>query len=427
MRTFAITLTLLCCYVSYSTAQNDYLVTTSPTQETSISEEELFIKNNFSLQLLCKWTPGIKFMFAPSSRDMFFPILSNYENEKETDNSSLKHKILTFTGTEEKAQELSSGTNYSTRLIFECEGNKYYHEIKNMRLDEICEKNPRACINGLVYLKDVDTAKELLIGKNVYILARNARMDDANNYVGYQEISIPANTEATITAIGIGSQRYPVKIVFTDSLGHSFYLEVAISRTNSGMDINDFQAEKKIKYFSNAISFSNKKFGNIESLSRKYEGLIVYPKKKLTARRISYSDDKQNESRVHLPRYTILTINKVQPKNSSTLVSLILIAKNGATYETEVNLKYDIIVKNDNYIEDVFGLEDIRKKYPDITEERWAIITQGELEKGMSIDECRLSLGKPTEIRIKKDSRLETWFYNGKTLDFENGTLQRFE
>lgn len=33
-----------------------------------------------------------------------------------------------------------------------------------MRLDEICEGS-RAGINGLVYLKDVDTAKELLVGK----------------------------------------------------------------------------------------------------------------------------------------------------------------------------------------------------------------------------------------------------------------------
>lgn len=427
MRTFAITLILLYCYVSHSTAQNDYLVTTSPTQETSISEEEQFIRTNFPLQLLCKWTPGIKFMFAPSTRDMFFPILSNYENEKETDSSSLKHKILTFTGTEEKTQELSSGTNYSTRLIFECEGNKYYHEIKNMRLNEICEKNPRACINGLVYLKDVDTAKELLIGKKVYILARNARVDDVNNYVGYQEVSIPTNTEATVTAIGVGNQSYPVKIVFTDSLSHSFYLEVAISRTNSGMDINDFQAEKKMKYFSNAISFSNKKLGNIESLSHKYEGLTVYPKKKLTARRISSSGDSQNESRIHLPRYTILTINKVQPQNSSTLATLILTDRNGAIYETEVDLRYDIIVKNDNYIEDIFGLENIRKKYPRITEARWKLIAQGELEKGMNTDECRLSIGNPIEIRIKKDSRLETWFYNAKTLDFENNTLQRFE
>ena len=82
-----------------------------------------------------------------------------------------------------------------------------------MRLDEICEKAPRAGINGLVYLKDVDTAKELLIGKTVYIQSESARVDDANNYSGYQNIAIPVNTEATITAIGVGSQAYPVKIV----------------------------------------------------------------------------------------------------------------------------------------------------------------------------------------------------------------------
>ncbi len=50
----------------------------------------------------------------------------------------------------------------------------------------ICEKNPRADINGLVYLKDVDTAKELLIGKTVYIQSESAQVDDANNYSGYQ-------------------------------------------------------------------------------------------------------------------------------------------------------------------------------------------------------------------------------------------------
>ena len=66
-------------------------------------------------------------------------------------------------------------------------------------------------INGLVYLKDVDTAKELLIGKTVYIQSESARVDDANNYSGYQNIAIPVNTEATITAIGVGSQAYPVK------------------------------------------------------------------------------------------------------------------------------------------------------------------------------------------------------------------------
>lgn len=64
----------------------------------------------------------MKFMFVPSTRNMFLPTLSSYDTDKGIDNSLLKHKILTFTGTEEKAQNISTGTNYSTRFVFECEG-----------------------------------------------------------------------------------------------------------------------------------------------------------------------------------------------------------------------------------------------------------------------------------------------------------------
>ena len=369
----------------------------------------------------------MKFMFVPSPRSMFLTTLSSYETEKGVDNSLLKHKILTFTGTEEKAQNIPNGTNYSTRFIFECEGGKYYYEIKNMRLEEISEKAPRAGINGLVYLKDVDTAKELLVGKTVYIQAESVRIDDANNYSGYRDIAIPVNTEATITAIGVGSQAYPAKIVFKDMQGHSYYLEVALSRTNSGMDLNDFQGEKRMKYFSNAFSFTNKSLGTIESLKNKYMGMTVYPKKVLPAKRIISFEDKQTESRVHLPRYTVLQIKDIRLSPPGSLAILSLEDNDGAIYELETDLKYDVIVRNENYIEDFFGFEDIHKKYPGITENRWQIISRGDLETGMSTVECRLSIGDPIEIELKKDNRFETWFYNGKTLEFENGTLQRYK
>ena len=94
----------------------------------------------------------MKFMFAPSAREMFLPTLLIYNTEKGVDNSLMRHKILTFTGTEEKVQKIADETNYTTRFVFEDEGEKYYYDIKNMRLDEICERMPRACINGLVYL-----------------------------------------------------------------------------------------------------------------------------------------------------------------------------------------------------------------------------------------------------------------------------------
>lgn len=369
----------------------------------------------------------MKFMFAPSSRDMFLPTLSKYDTEKGINNSELKHKILTFTGTEEKAQKISDDINYSTRFIFEYEGEKYYYEVKNMRLDEICIKAPRTEINGLVYLKDVDTARELLIGKTVYIQSETARVDDANNYSGYRDVAIPLNTEATITAVGVGSQAYPVKIIFKDTQGRSYYLEVALSRTNSGMDISDFQGEKRMRYFSNAISFTNKSLGTIENLKNNYVGLTVYPKEILAAKRVVSLEGNTRESRVNLPRYTVLKIKDIKLTPPNSLGILMLEDKNGTIFEVEADLKYDVITKNDNFIEDLLGLEDIHKKYPGITEKRWQIISRGELEVGMSTDECRLSIGDPIEIQIKKDNRFETWYYNGKTLDFESGTLRRFK
>lgn len=101
--------------------------------------------------------------------------------------------------------------------------------------------------------------------------------------------------------------------------------------------------------------------------------------------------------------------------------------ENGAVYEIEVDLKYDIIIKNDNYIEDLFEFGNIHQKYSGITEKHWGIISKGDLKEGMSTEECRLSISNPVEIRLKKDTRFETWFYNGRTLEFENGTLQRFK
>ena len=229
MRIIVLSLILFCCGTCPITAQSDYIVTTPSTQEIPVGEEEQFIKNNFPLQPLCKWTPGMKFMFAPSAREMFLPTLLIYNTEKGVDNSLMRHKILTFTGTEEKVQKIADETNYTTRFVFEDEGEKYYYDIKNMRLDEICERMPRACINGLVYLQDVDTAKDLLIGKTIYIQSETVRVDDANSYSGYRDIPISVNTEATVTAVGVGSQAYPVKIIFKDTQGHSYYLEVALS------------------------------------------------------------------------------------------------------------------------------------------------------------------------------------------------------
>lgn len=407
-------------------AQDNYIVKTSPQNKTNISEEEQFIENHFPLQPLCKWTSGMKFMFIPDAKDQFVPILCTYDG-KDIDNSKFKYKIFEFLGTEETTKEIHSGTNYNTRFLFSSEGQKFYHEVKNQRLDEICQRNPRASINGFVYLKDVDVAREQLIGKIVYTRATTARVDDSNSYTGYKEVPLPQNIKVTITNVGVGSKAYPVKIIFEDVQGNVYYMEEALSRTNSGMDIADFQADKKMRYFPNAFSFTDKNVNSLESLKSKYIDMAVYPKKTIAAKGKLETEKGSESTRVHLLRYTPLKIRDIVIESPSTAATLALMDTNGNTYEVEVDLKYDFVIKNDNFIEDLFAFGDIQKKYPHITPENWQLIAQGEVKVGMDTDECRLSLGTPIQIEFRKDSRFETWFYNGKVLEFESSRLLRFK
>lgn len=134
----------------------------------SPDEETDFITTHFPLKQLCKWTPGMKFMFIPDSSDEFVPILCKYEDGKEVDNDLLKSKTLEYTGSEETVHETYIGKIYTSRFIFQCEDHKYYYEMKDVRLNDLCDQNPYASIPALVYLQDVNKAKELLIGKTLY-------------------------------------------------------------------------------------------------------------------------------------------------------------------------------------------------------------------------------------------------------------------
>ena len=77
----------------------------------------------------------------------------------------------------------------------------------------------------------------------------------------------------------------------------------------------------------------------------------------------------------------------------------------------------------------IFTLEDIRKKYPSTTDEIWNLISTEQVRKGMTKEECRLSLGVPTEVSSGHDysQTLDLWHYpDGMVLWFEDGLLSRF-
>lgn len=77
----------------------------------------------------------------------------------------------------------------------------------------------------------------------------------------------------------------------------------------------------------------------------------------------------------------------------------------------------------------VFSFTDPRIQYPHITAEHWQLIIDGRVTEGMTLEECRLSLGTPKEIERGATNSFyrEAWLYeNGVYLLFEDGLLKRF-
>lgn len=77
----------------------------------------------------------------------------------------------------------------------------------------------------------------------------------------------------------------------------------------------------------------------------------------------------------------------------------------------------------------LFSLSDVKKNYQNIDPEVWALIQHGDVRKGMTKDECRLSLGSPKDINYGRDwnSARELWQYSeGVYLEFEDGVLVNF-
>lgn len=77
----------------------------------------------------------------------------------------------------------------------------------------------------------------------------------------------------------------------------------------------------------------------------------------------------------------------------------------------------------------IFSLDDIRRRYPHITDEDWKLIVNGRLREGMTKEECRLSLGAPshTDTGHNYSSTLDVWQYDdGTFLRFQDGLLFDF-
>lgn len=399
--------------------QNDYIVKTAPAKSSAATEEERFVDDNFTYYSLCNWVPGMKFMYVLEEKFSFIPTFYSYETEELVDNNLFHHKVMNFQGVEEREKDRSGRSFLSTRFIFEMDGQKYYHEYKNQRLNEICLKAPRSHIKGLVYLGDVDKARELLMNRGIYTLTDLLWVDDANSANGYRPESVPVNQKFIIKAVGVGSRQFPVKIILEDPAGRSFFAEAAFSTTNSGLVKSDFQGELRRKYFPNIFTFTDQHQKTVGNIKEQFAGNYIYP--------VRNTEAKLDGRSTIIFRYTPLQIIDMQIGQDKVSAILQVRDLEGKIYHIPTKLKYDTVIKNEDFIDDMFGKGNLRAEYPNITDEIWTYIVNGEIRLGMTKDECRLSIGSPIQIVANLNSRYETWFYNGRVLEFENGLLVKIK
>lgn len=400
-------------------AQGNYFVKTQQgsavgqNQESATTPEEDFINANFRHYGLGEWQPGMKFMVLPERKDLIIATFKSKETGRNVSSGDLKYKIFEYLGVEETAQG-----HY--HFMFDCEGKQYYHEVRNTSLGDYCSK-PKAGINTLAYLGDVDLAQDLLVGQTLYTRAEKYRIDDSNAAGGYKEIEIPQNTKVTVTGVGVGSRAFPVKIVVKDEKGREFYQSVAISKTNCGMVDTEFIMELKPMWFPNSFALNDANKGLQDNLMAQYGGKDVYLKE-------SCEMNSEKGPR-HINRYRQFTIKDIEGINNSNYVKMTVVDSEGNTFYKNITFKRtsvagDIAGEHEDYFTDVFGQGNLRNRYPNIDEETWALISKGELKLGMTTDACRMAKGNPLRVHKNTEEAQENWFYEDHSiLTFKNGKL----
>ena len=77
----------------------------------------------------------------------------------------------------------------------------------------------------------------------------------------------------------------------------------------------------------------------------------------------------------------------------------------------------------------LFDVNDPHSLYPAISAKNWELITRGQVEEGMTKEECRLALGAPRRINQNPDQSgmREYWYYDGGSyLYFVDGLLSQY-
>lgn len=400
--------------------QNDYFVKTKGAKVVARAaaeqaaegetdkEPQDFIAQNFKFYSLCDWKPGMKFMVMPEKYDLIVNTFCNATTGREVSNGTLRHHIMVYKGHAETADGHAN-------INFNCldDGKDYYYQVPSGSFENYC--GGKMGVPTLAYLGDVDVAREKLKGAKLFTNGTLYYEDTELNGDGCEEVSVPKGTEVKVVAIGVGTRRYPVKIIVADSKGREFFQNVAISRTNSGMREEEFGGDNARYTFKGSFELVD----GVGALAGEYTPYInkaVYTKYRTTMQNVDGDE-------VNIIRLSGFKIMQVRPKADSKRVMMTLKStKTGDLYTKEVALANESVIgdidgQREDYYAFLFGEGDVWTRYK-VSAAHRELIQQGRVAKGFTTDEVLLAKGKPKRKAKSSNGRMDWIYSNGQIVKF---------
>ena len=435
---------LAAALLSFSQAKaqvsNDYIVSTeqvAPQGDStavnnvnteSMTAEERFLHDNFPYLSMCNWQEGMRFMVVPNDRDMIVRTFTDSISGREISSGELRYKIMEYRGHETTDRGWF-------RMNFYCQDNKkaYYYEVRNFTFEEYCS-NVQGGVPSLAYLGDVDKARELLIGKELWLKLPTVYRDRQNSSRGYEEKQLHVDTHVTVTQVGVGTREYPVKIIFSTDNGDLYFQSVAMSMTNSGMLDEEFVTTRAHHYFANAFSIGSDTDASSANMAQRLKGMQI------TTRHTT----KMNHagSMKDIGKGTLFKVLDITAVPNSDFYTLRLSTKTGTIYRKDVTWQKGSTNGNasenaDAYFPELFtvnptrstdnnqgnrlGHESLISPTP-----QFMHIMGGIVETGMSKEDVRLAKGDPDKTHKLANGGVQ-WDYNDgtKVVFGGNGRVRR--
>ena len=284
----------------------------------------------------------------------------------------------------------------------------YYYEIPSGSFDDYCYG--KLGVPTLAYLGDVDIAREQLMGKKLFTKTKIYRVDTESDGDGFRETIQPMNKEVTVTAIGVGTRSFPVKIIVEDELGNEYYQVVAMSKTNSGMRDDEFIMDSLKHTFYGAFEIQDAVM-RVNKDYKTYIGQVVHNKYKTEM--VTKGDGK--ERYVTIPKMMSFRVDNTLAMPNSEYVTLTL-----TEMESRRVFYKDVVftnpvgnpnarAKENEFFGYLFALGEGQAR--ETSQAARAAIQQGRVIVGMSEDEVTLAMGEePTRTEAANDGRY-MWFY----------------